>query len=108
MDQTAGTCVPLPDAVAETPGVLTLPLGCDGIAGELVAPDEAELDAWWAYRCELPPADEDFDGIAGDCDLCPFSFDPTNQSYIDASGREWPKDGKYCNGEYSSEAQCTE
>jgi thrombospondin type 3 repeat protein len=107
-DQAADICVKLPDAVAAAPGMLELPAVCDGIAGEALDYNDYASDERWAYRCELPPLDQDFDGIGDVADLCPFAFDPTNEPYIDANGVVWPKDGKYCNGEYSLDALCEE
>ncbi|MBX7077682.1 MAG: thrombospondin type 3 repeat-containing protein [Nannocystaceae bacterium] len=112
----AGLCVALPPAVAATPGVLLPPAGCSEVLGNIdpttVAPvdvaDVDNLEALWAYRCTLPQLDQDFDGIGDECDLCPFVFDPTNEPYVDAQGKLWPLDGRYCNGEYSPEAICGE
>ncbi|MBP7287143.1 MAG: hypothetical protein KBB21_11030, partial [Nannocystaceae bacterium] len=36
----------------------------------------------------------------------PFDFDPENSVYIDANGRVWPTNGKYCFGDYSIENKC--
>ncbi len=105
-----GPCRELPAALREQPGVGTLPPGC----AELLDPEcraqaievtledmGGDLDALWSYACMLPPRDSDFDAITDECDFCSFAFDPDNTVYVDANGREWPSDGKYCNGDYS-------
>jgi hypothetical protein len=102
-------CRALPDEVAQTPGVLTLPPGCDGVAGENTATDPdffGDLALLWQTRCALPQLDQDFDGLGDEVDLCPFMFDPTNAQYVDDGGMLWPTDGKYCNGAYSPDAIC--
>lgn len=105
-DRAAGICVPLPAAVLAMPGVLTLPPGCDGVAGGELPSSGAPPD--WSLRCELPPRDQDFDGIADACDLCPYAFDPDNLPYIDDDGVVWQDRGKYCNGAYDIDNLCGE
>lgn len=110
-------CRELPQALAETPGVLTLPAGCEGALTEAgtavetheplsVADLQGDLDALWNLQCRLPVLDQDYDGLADQCDLCPFSFDPTNEIYIDQEGRTWPNDGAVCSGDNSLAARC--
>lgn len=103
------TCSRLPEAVAQAPGVLTLPPGCAS-AGQPVDPGtlDGDLDEYWTYRCELPQWDQDFDGIGDAGDFCPFAFDPENVPYTDDQGVVWPNDGKYCNGDYNIDAICGE
>lgn len=99
------TCRALPPQLASAPGVLTPPPGCDGMIGE-PATNYDDPVAYWQTRCELPLVDQDFDGIGDQGDLCPFAFDPENLPYVDEGGMVWEHDGKYCNGEYSLDAQC--
>jgi hypothetical protein len=113
------TCRRLPQAVADLPGILDPPPGCDELlmtAGltaaehtkenRLGAADTSSLDALWNKMCLLPQFDQDFDGYGDPCDLCKFDFDPENTEYVDANGRVWPKDGAYCNGDYDIETKC--
>jgi hypothetical protein len=102
------TCSRLPDAVATAPGVLTLPPGCSGPSEPLDIASVEDPVIYWSYYCEMPQWDQDFDGIGDTCDFCPFAFDPDNTPYVDAEGRVWPLDGKYCNGDYSLDAICGE
>ena len=57
-----------------------------------------------AYGNGFIQLDQDFDGYADSCDLCPFAHDPDNRIYVDPGGMEWPNDGWYCNGDYSTNA----
>lgn len=108
--QAARECIlPAPNALA-TPGLFTLPAGCDAALAAagmqasdnvaLTVDDVGSLDALWPFVCRLPPEDQDFDGLADACDFCTFAHDPLNLPYIDANGRLWEKDGKYCNGDW--------
>lgn len=94
----------------QQPGVLTLPPGCeealahsgDGKAHPMKACHvEAPIDLW-QYLCFMPAWDQELDGVPDECDLCPFAYDPSNAVYVDQEMKEWPNNGKYCNGEYSS------
>lgn len=105
-----GPCRELPAKLRDRPGAGTLPPGCAELL-ELECRAQAnevtlgavggDLVALWDHACLLPPRDQDFDAIADECDRCPFAFDPDNSVYVDAEGREWPYDGKYCNGDYA-------
>jgi hypothetical protein len=106
----AAECRKLPSTVAVQPGILEAPKGCtEVLAGvdprenpKLTEDDfEGDLLALWSNVCFLPQFDQDYDGLGDRCDLCEFDFDPENLPFIDANGRVWPNDGKYCNGEYS-------
>jgi hypothetical protein len=108
----AGTCRAVPSEVLARPGVGVLPPGCEEalasackLEASPVALDDVggDLVAWWSHACQLPPRDQDFDGIGDECDLCVQGFDPGNQSYVDANGMRWPNDGAYCNGDYSAD-----
>ncbi len=111
------SCAPLPDTLAVTPGVLALPEGCEeALAAAGLSVDEhapvsltdvqSDLDALWNLQCRLPPPDQDYDGFADACDLCPFDHDPTNETYTDQEGRNWPNDGAACNGDNALAARC--
>lgn len=103
-----GECRPLPHDVLATPGTVELPPGC-GEALALAGKDEAEPILFdgdaslWAGACWLPPRDQDFDGVADECDLCPFAFDPNNEAYVDDEGMLWPDAGKFCQGDYAAD-----
>jgi len=105
-------CRKLPSTVAVQPGVLEPPPGCPELlaANGIEARDnpklneddfEGDLLGLWNNVCFLPQFDQDYDGLGDRCDLCEFDFDPENLPYIDANGRVWPNDGKYCNGDYA-------
>jgi Thrombospondin type 3 repeat len=108
-------CRRLPQAVAEMPGVLELPPGCDAALGELDWHDnppltEDDLDhsltALWDRMCLLPPLDQDFDGYGDRCDLCKFDFDPENAQFVDINSRVWPDAGAVCSGPYALDKRC--
>ncbi len=102
-------CAPPAPWVQTTPGAVELSAACE-VALEQACQEEAspvrledvdgDLDRLWSFACLLPQRDSDLDGIGNACDLCPFDHDPTNASFVDHTGREWPNDGAYCNGEY--------
>lgn len=106
-DGADGPCREVPASVAEA--TTTLSAGCEA-ALAAACKDEAspvtlddvggDLVAWWAHACQLPPRDQDLDGIADLCDLCPFGHDPANEAYVDLNGMRWPNDGAVCNGDY--------
>ncbi len=105
------SCRALPISTLLAPGLVSVPPGCEaaladaGLTVETHVPltpaDVGSIEELWSMSCRLPPSDQDFDGVADSCDLCPFAFDPANQSYIDDMGQMWPNDGRFCNGEYS-------
>jgi thrombospondin type 3 repeat protein len=109
------TCRRLPQSVADMPGVLELPPGCEDALGSLDWRDnrrlteadfEASASAAFDRICTLPPRDQDFDGLGDRCDLCIFDYDPENTAYVDANNRVWPKSGAACNGAYALDARC--
>ncbi|HWB80999.1 MAG TPA: thrombospondin type 3 repeat-containing protein [Nannocystaceae bacterium] len=110
------TCRSLPQQLRDAPGILTPPPGCDlaleaaGLTAQtnprLTPVDVPDLVQLWDSMCFLPVFDQDYDGWGDSCDFCPSDFDPENLPFIDANGRVWPKDGKYCNGDYSIENKC--
>lgn len=101
------------DLPMTTPGLLVLPPGCAealasaGVeAATALGPDDVGgLDRLWDHLCLMPAWDQDLDAVPDRCDLCPFTFDPSNAPYVDANGMVWPNDGAYCNGEYACENQ---
>ncbi|MCA9713456.1 MAG: thrombospondin type 3 repeat-containing protein, partial [Myxococcales bacterium] len=114
-----GDCRELPPSVVATPGVVEVPPGCEQALADSDLPISqrvfmdvshplvnGDVDVWRSYECLLPPLDQDFDGVADACDLCPFAFDPANQPYVDGGGELWPDLGKYCNGEYHPKFAC--
>ena len=117
-EQSETSCRRLPQAVAERPGVLDPPPGCEEALADAGFSDPAENRpltpqdvggdglALWDRMCLLPQVDQDFDGIAETCDLCPYAFDPGNQPYVDETGQVFNGDGLYCTGPYSQEAAC--
>lgn len=113
-DVEAGICRKLPGQVAVTPGIVTVPPGCEealedagGENNQLTDEDfNGDLAALWDNICFLPQFDQDYDGYGDICDLCKFDFDPENRPFIDANGKVWPRDGAFCNGEYSIDTKC--
>lgn len=100
----AGECVELPVSIANAPGILSLPAGCEAALSEagLTARDNlAQRDETtpWLSACRRPQRDFDSDGLGDACDFCPFGFDTTNESFVDDSGRLWPNQGAACNGD---------
>ncbi len=93
------------------PGFVELPAGCeealaaspDGKAHRMQACHVDELSELWEYFCLLPQWDQDFDMIGDVCDKCPYAYDPTNESYVDANDMVWEDLGAACHGEYDSE-----
>jgi hypothetical protein len=55
----------------------------------------------WPYLCFLPANDQEFDGVPDLCDLCPYTWDPGQEIYVDQNMKEYPNSGKYCNGDYN-------
>ncbi len=115
----APDCHQLPASVVNAPGVITPPPGCEtalaeaGLTLEEHAPlhiDDpsvgGDLDVWRSYACLMPPLDQDFDGLADSCDLCPFAFDPNNEPYVDGEGKLGADYGRYCNGDYDPAVSC--
>ncbi|MCA9693652.1 MAG: thrombospondin type 3 repeat-containing protein [Nannocystaceae bacterium] len=111
------TCRKLPQVVLDSPGMVSLPPGCDealidagydpsmGQYAQRLTLDSPSINGddlkLWDSVCLIPQTDQDFDGIGDVCDKCPFAFDPNNEPYIDANGKLWPDLGAYCNGDYS-------
>lgn len=87
-----------PAQVLASPGVRTLPPGCAQEA-QPQGPEDLGASLWSAF-CLLPQWDQDFDGIGDTCDLCPFSFDPGQDPYVDENNNELPDYGKFCNGDF--------
>lgn len=118
----AAECAVLPDEVANRPGMLAPPFGCDaalnaaGISAaqnrvstlfaEDFADDPNPDEALWSRGCRAPVLDQDFDGLADEADFCSLSFDPSNASYVDANGQHWPNDGSACNGAFLTDRVC--
>ncbi|MEZ4381729.1 MAG: thrombospondin type 3 repeat-containing protein [Nannocystaceae bacterium] len=107
-------CVKIPDSVLSKRGMVTLPEGCEAAlidagydpankiyAKRLSLSDVSNEEELWANRCTLPQLDQDFDGVADVCDLCPFAFDPGNEQYVNENGRLFPMSGRFCNGAYA-------
>jgi hypothetical protein len=111
-------CRTLPGAVANLPGMLELPPGCQealddaGLTGETnprytIVDFDGDHIEMWDHMCFLPQWDQDFDGIGDACDLCGFAFDPNNEPYVAPNGKVWKMHGKYCSGDYDIEVLCS-
>jgi len=102
-DQENVTCRQLPKSVVLRPGVVNLPVGCDGV-GEVLTLDSPSIngdeDKLYKFMCLMPQIDQDFDGIGDICDLCPYGFDPDNSFYKDQNNKVYPNAGKFCRGSY--------
>jgi len=115
-EEDALQCRALPASVEHTPGVVTLPSGCEAALAEagISAEDNLGTNALdmagnpYDQACLMPQVDQDFDGLGDVCDLCPFAFDPGNEPFISVEGQLFPNDGRYCNGEYDIGLQCFE